>query len=64
MKRITTASVPRWRYTFTRKRPMPGAKYDVSYSFSSSRRARMAGLVITCRATAAESSAAIFSVRK
>ena len=37
MKRITTARLPRWRYTLTRKRPMPAAEYDVSYSLSSSR---------------------------
>ena len=26
MKRITTARLPRWRYTFTRKRPIPGGE--------------------------------------
>ena len=25
MKRMTTARLPRWRYTLTRNRPMPGA---------------------------------------
>ena len=64
MMRITTASDPRWRYTFTRNRPMPGARYDVSYSVRVSRPASTSALVITWRATASESSAAIFSVRK
>ncbi len=64
MKRMTTASEPRCRYTFTRKRPMPAAKYDVSCSLRSSMRSSTSGLVITCRATASESSAVILSVRK
>ena len=56
---------PRWRYTFTRKRPMPGARYDVSYSFRLVEVARARpGCAMTWRATASVSSAVIFSVRK
>ena len=47
MKRITTASVPRCRYTFTRNRPIPAAEYEVSYSLSSSSLASTSSFVMT-----------------